>query len=76
LYADAQHPCGVQALSNAIANTYTKVASYVDCINQYLRDLGLCYEAYKNNPAALENCYAAAKKKRDFCLGDIPGPVQ
>jgi len=47
-----------------------------ECWNQYIRDLQSCYDAYKKDPVALDNCYKAARARRDFCLGKTRGPTQ
>ena len=45
------------------------------CWNRWILDMQVCEAIYHNDPVALANCYAAARAKRDYCLGKT-GPTQ
>jgi RHS repeat-associated protein len=62
------------ATSAAILYYAYRAASAAYCWNRYILDLQVREAIYHNDPVALANCYAAAKAKRDYCLGK--GPTQ
>lgn len=62
-------------ITQAAKDVAKATGSVIDCYNQYLKDLGVCAEAYPPGPKR-DQCYAKAKAKLDFCRNKTSGLVQ